>query len=202
MAPKKLANIFLSASIPFKERDPKYFESADVIAIRDAVISLATLVLPKYRLIWGGHPSITPIIYYVMIRLGLSVQDHVTLYQSRFFEKYFPEDNDKFHNVILTDDTFEKNSSLLHMRRRMFSENQFVAGIFIGGMEGIEEEFKLFREYHPNAVLLPIASTGAAAKIVCHNFLPKEMKDNRLDNDYAYMSLFQDLLLDKIQKYG
>lgn len=198
MAPKKLENIFLSASIPFKERDSKYFESADVIAIRDAVISLATSALPKYRLVWGGHPSITPIIYYVMIRLGLSIQDHVTLYQSRYFEKHFPEDNNKFHNVILTDNTFEKDSSLLHMRTRMFSENQFVAGIFIGGMEGIEDEFRLFREFHPNAVLLPIASTGAAAKIVYDNFLPEELKDKRLDSDYAYMSLFQDLLLDKI----
>jgi hypothetical protein len=162
------------------------------------VIALATVVLPNHRLIWGGHPSITPIIYYVMERLGLKVQDHVLLYQSKFFEKFFPEDNNKFENVILTENTGEVESSKLLMRQRMFSENHFVSGIFIGGMEGIEDEFKLFREFHPKALILPISSTGAASQIVYNNYLSFDLKNQRLVNDYAYMSLFQDLLLDKI----
>lgn len=198
MAKEKLKNIFLSASIPFKERDPKFFDTADIIAIRDAIIALTTVVLPNHKLIWGGHPSITPIIYYVMNRLNLNIQEHVTLYQSRFFEKFFPEDNNKFQNIILTKDTFDKDSSLLLMRKTMFLENQFVAGIFIGGMEGIEDEFKLFREYQPNALLLPIASTGAASKIIFNEYLPEVIKNKRLLDDYAYMSLFQDLLINKI----
>lgn len=198
MANEQLKNIFLSASIPLKERDPKYFDSADIIAIRDSVIALATVVLPNHRLIWGGHPSITPIIYYVMQRLSLNIQEHVTLYQSKFFEKHFPEDNNKFQNVILTENTNEKDSSLLLMRNKMFSENQFAAGIFIGGMEGIEDEFKLFREFHSQALVLPIGTTGAASRIVFNNISHKDGNQNRLLNDYAYMSLFQDLLIDKI----
>ncbi len=160
MVKEQLKNIFLSASIPLRERDPKYYDSADIVAIRDAVITLTTVVLPKYRLIWGGHPSITPIIYYVMQRLGLSIQEHVLLYQSEFFKKHFPKDNNKFQNVILTENTLEKDSSLLLMRKRMFSENPVVAGVFIGGMEGIEDEYKLFRDFYPEAIVLPIASTG------------------------------------------
>ncbi len=35
---------------------------------------------------------------------------------------------------------------------------------FIGGMEGVEEEYKMFIRKHPHAIILPIASTGAAAK--------------------------------------
>ena len=198
MATEKLKNIFLSASIPLPERNPKYYKTADVIAIRDAVIAVATTVLPKHKLIWGGHPSITPIIYYVMQRLDLIIQEHVTLYQSSFFEKYFSEDNNKFENVILTKSMNEKDSSILLMRTRMFSENKFAAGIFIGGMDGIEDEFKLFREYHPHALLLPIASTGAASRIVYDEFLPDEFKNKRLTDDYAFMSLFQNLLIDKI----
>lgn len=198
MAKQELKNIFLSASIPLKERDEKYFNTADLIAIRDSVIALTTVVLPNHRLIWGGHPSITPIIYHIMQRLGLNIQEHVTLYQSLFFEKYFPEDNNKFQNVILTDNKLEKEASLLLMRKRMFTENSFVAGIFIGGMEGIEDEFKLFRELQPQAFVLPIASTGAASQIVYDNYLSPELKNKRLENDYAYMSLFQDLLIDKI----
>jgi hypothetical protein len=80
----------------------------------------------------------------------------------------------------------------------MLTEHQFAAGIFIGGMEGIEDEFNLFREFHPQALLLPIASTGAATRIVYNDYLAREMKNERLENDYAYMSLFQDLLIDKI----
>jgi len=198
MAKEQLKNIFLSASIPLIERNPKYFDSADIIAIRDSIIALTTVVLPKHRLIWGGHPSITPIIYYVMQKLGLSIQEHVLLYQSKLFEKYFPDDNNKFHNVKLTESTHEKASSLLLMRQKMFSENSFVAGVFIGGMEGIEDEYKLFRDFYPNAIVLPIASTGAASRIVYNEHLQKEFKDKRLENDYAYMSLFQDLLIDKI----
>jgi hypothetical protein len=198
MASEKLKSIFLSASIPLKERHPKYFDTADIIAIRDSIIALSTIVLPKHKLVWGGHPSITPIIYYVMERLNLNIQEHVTLYQSKYFEHLFPEDNNKFENVILTENTGEIQSSILLMRKRMFFENEFSAGIFIGGMNGIEEEFKLFYEFNPNALLLPVASTGAATKIVFNELLPQQQKNIRLLNDYGYMSLFQDLLIDKI----
>ena len=198
MASGKLKSIFLSASIPLEERHPKYFDTADIIAIRDSVIALATIVLPKYKLVWGGHPSITPIIYYVMEKLNFNIQEHVTLYQSKYFVQLFPENNKKFENVILTENTGEIQSSILLMRKRMFSENEFSAGIFIGGMNGIEEEFKLFHEFHQNALLLPIASTGAATKIVFNELLPQKQKNIRLLNDYGYMSLFQDLLIDKI----
>lgn len=193
-----MKNIFLSASVPLPDRDPKYIETADIIAIRDAVIALATVALPHHRIIWGGHPSITPLIYYVMEKLELRIQEHVTLYQSKFFEKYFLPDNNKFENVILTESTGERNSSLLVMRKRMFTESQFAAGVFIGGMEGIEDEYRMFIAYHDNALLLPVASTGAATRIVYDTLLPDNFKNPRLEKDYAYMSLFQDLLINKI----
>ena len=69
MASTEIKNIFLSASIPLPERDAKYIDTADIIAIRDAVIALSTVVLPNHRIIWGGHPSVTPLIYYVIEKL-------------------------------------------------------------------------------------------------------------------------------------
>lgn len=198
MATTALKNIFLSASIPFKERHPKYYNTADIIAIRDAVIALGTVVLPKHKLIWGGHPSITPLIYYVMERMNLKIQDHVTLYQTKYFEHLFPEDNNKFDNILLTENLGDLSASLEMMRKKMFTDNDFAAAIFIGGMEGVEDEFRMFREYHPNALLLPISSTGAAAKIIYDEFLTDEYKNERLVKDYAYMSLFQKFLLEKI----
>lgn len=194
---EKMKNIFLSASIPLPERDEKYIGTADIIAIRDAVIALTTVVLPHHRLIWGGHPSITPLIYYVMERLNLNIQEHITLYQSRFFEKYFPEDNNKFENIVFTDVVDnEREKSLLYMRHKMLDESEFSAGIFIGGMEGVEEEYDMFIEKHPKALALPIASTGAAAKKIYDERFTD--KNERLVKDYAYMSLFQKYLINEI----
>lgn len=200
MVTNDIKNIFLSASVPLPERDPKYIETADIIAIRDAVIALTTVVLSKHRIIWGGHPSITPLIYFVMKKMGLQnkIQEHVTLYQSEYFKDKFPADNNKFQNVILTENLGDIPSSIQHMRNRMFTENKFDAAIFIGGMDGIEVEYNMFREYHPDALLLPVASTGAATKIVYENLFPEELKNERFLKDYGYMSLFQKFLIDKI----
>jgi hypothetical protein len=199
MVTKEIRNIFLSASIPLPERDKMYIESADIIAIRDAVVALSTVVLPHHRIVWGGHPSITPLIYYVMSKLKLDIQNHVTIYQSKLFEKFFPEDNNKFENIQLTDIIEnDRNKSLLHMRERMLSEYDFSAAVFIGGMEGINDEYKMFIEKHPQALILPIASTGAATKIIYDTLLPEEQKNDRFVKDYGYMSLFQKYLMDKI----
>lgn len=198
MVKKELKNIFLSASIPLPERDIRYIETADIIAIRDAVIALTTVALPYHRIIWGGHPSITPLIYFVMDKLKLNIQEHVTLYQSEIFKDRFPPDNNKFKNVILTENLGDIPSSIKRMRERMITENKFSAAVFLGGMDGIEVEYKMFKDYHPNALVLPIASTGAATKIVYDNLLPEELKNERYLKDYGYMSLFQKFLIDKI----
>lgn len=199
MATRQIKNIFLSASIPLPERDPKYIETADVIAIRDAVIALTTVVLPEHRIIWGGHPSITPLIYYVMDKLKLNIQDHVRLYQSKLFERFFPDDNNKFENVVLTEAiNDDRDQSLEHMRRTMLSENDFSAAVFIGGMEGVEIEYRMFKDLHSDAIVLPVASTGAATRIVYENLIPEDSKNERLLTDYGYMSVFQKLLMAKI----
>jgi hypothetical protein len=198
MASNELKNIFLSASIPLPERDPKYFETADIVAIRDAIIALTTVVLPKHRIIWGGHPSITPLIYYVMEKLGLNIQEHVKLYQSLSFEHLFPEDNNKFKNVVFTDKLEDTPSSIQLLREQMLSENKYSAAVLIGGMEGIEVEYNMFKQKHPNALLLPVASTGAATRIVYDNLPRGDSKNERFLKDYGYMSLFQNLLMDKI----
>ncbi|OJX33611.1 MAG: hypothetical protein BGO86_02795 [Chryseobacterium sp. 36-9] len=195
MVSNELENIFLSASIPLNNRDAKYFGSADVISIRDAVIALTTALVPHYRIIWGGHPSITPLINYVMQKIEKKIQDHFILYQSDFFSDYFPEDNNQFDNIITTERLADKEKSLELMRKEMLSNN-FVAGIFIGGMEGVEIEYEMFTKLHPTAITLPIASTGAAAKII---FEKIESKDMDLVSNFAYMSLFQEKIINKLK---
>lgn len=194
MAKDNLNKVFLSASIPYPDRDKKFYDTADIVSIRDAVRALATVVIPKAQLVWGGHPSITPLIRFVMDKMNVDLKRHVTLYQSLFFEDKFPPDNFAFENVVLTEKKNNRDESLELMRRKLINENDFKVGIFIGGMEGINDEYLMFKEKHPNALILPIASTGAAAKILYEN-QPQNF-DNRLKYDYAYMALFRDLLVE------
>lgn len=197
MAAKHLNKIFLSASIPSIERDKRFYDTADIIAIRDSVRALAAVVIPHAHLIWGGHPSITPLIRYVMEKMSSNLKSHVTLYQSLFFEDRFPSDNFDFENVKLTQAIpNDQKQSLDIMRRQMIGENEFIAGVFIGGMEGITEEYELFTSMRPDALVLPVASTGAAAKLLYEKF-PNRF-DQRLVNDYSYMALFKELLSEVI----
>ncbi|MBN8718600.1 MAG: hypothetical protein J0H85_04090 [Sediminibacterium magnilacihabitans] len=197
MAKKILNKIFLSASIPYADRHPEFYDTADVLAIRDSVRALAAVVIPKAHLVWGGHPAITPLIRYVVERMTGEWKSHITLYQSRHFEKDFPKDNFAFENIQLIPDYGDISSSVFQMRKKMFEENIFSAAVFIGGMEGVIDEYRMFREYYPQALTIPLASTGAAAKIVYDEF--QNSKNKRLTNDYAYMALFRDLLADFIK---
>ena len=214
MKKNNLRTVFLSASIPSPERDPEYYRTADIIAIRDAIRALAASVLPYVHLIWGGHPSITPLIREVLERVGITreeIKDHVTLYQSRFFEGVFPTDNEYMETIQLTDIQYingekDRNASLDEMRCQMLAaSHSYVAGIFIGGMEGVEEECRLFREYHPDALLLPIASTGAAALHLMENQINVKIPENfdcqRLRTDFDYQMLFENLFKDIIEEF-
>ncbi|MEB3791712.1 hypothetical protein [Acinetobacter sp. IK40] len=186
----KLKKIFLSASIPLADRDPKYFDTADNTAIRDAVIALSRIVLPKAELVWGGHPSITPLIRAVLEKQNLQISEHVTLYQSNFFLKKFPSDNNFFEKLIITDELKDQKESLGLMRKKMIVGNNFCAAIFIGGMDGVEDEYKLFKEAHPDVPVFPIASTGAASRIL---YFQENFKNERLLTDFCYLPLFDEL---------
>lgn len=187
-------NIFLSASVPLEERNPIFFKSVDIIAIRDAVIALAATVLTskEYHLIWGGHPSITPLITSVLERYDLKMSDRVTLYQSKEYENMFPLENKDVGNIVITEKKENKDASILFMRQKMIKDHTYEAGVFIGGMEGVLEEYCLFKESHPGVKLLPIASTGGAAKIL-YDKHPKNF-DKRLQTELSYTSLFKELL--------
>jgi hypothetical protein len=49
------------------------------------------------------------------------------------------------------------------MRQTMFREHEFDAAVFIGGMNGILDEYALFHALQPTAKVLPVFSTGGAA---------------------------------------
>ncbi|WP_379090721.1 hypothetical protein [Pedobacter sp. UC225_65] len=193
-----MKNIFLSASIPLPDSDEGYFATADIVAIRESVVALTTTTLSEHRLIWGGHPSITPLINYVMQKRKINIQEHVKLYQSRFFENEFLQENEMFEDIVLTENLGDKSKSIEVLRNQMFSENEFSAGVFIGGMAGVVDEYKMFVERFPNALIIPLASTGGAVKIIYDGLIDDKNKNLRFEKDYGYMSIFQKFLIEKL----
>lgn len=176
--------IFLSASVPGGDGETCYAKTADTVAIATAVGALIHVVLGRRRLVWGGHPAITPMVYAVAEGLGVDYSQWVTLYQSKFFEDQYPEDNENFQNVVYTRNEHDLGASLSFMRRQMFGENQFDAGVFIGGKDGLLKEFQLFQKLQPRAQLIPILSTGGATLEV-GAAIPNASPDLAQDLDYV-----------------
>jgi hypothetical protein len=79
-------DVFLSASVPLPTRHKQFYETADIIAIRDAVKALALTVLTSGRLIFGGHPAITPLLSLVIREMFPERAGSVVLYQSDYFK--------------------------------------------------------------------------------------------------------------------
>jgi hypothetical protein len=181
--------VFLSASVPDPRRAPEYARQADAVAISAAVTALVYVTLGRRLLVWGGHPAITPMIWAIAESLGIDYGSWVRLYQSRFFEDEFPDDNRHFHNVTFTQAVEgDVNGSLRIMRERMFRETRFDAAVFIGGMGGIVQEYELFRELQPKAAMFPVVSTGGATLDVARRMRTPKRSD--LGHDLDYIALF------------
>lgn len=187
--------IFLSASVPLPSRNQLYFDTADVIAIRDAVRALAMVVVDSQaQLVFGGHPAISPMIRLQMAQTGTPVGDRVVMYQSRYFERTFPKDNSAFEHVELVDAVSgDREQSLLNMRNAMLA-GPFNASIFIGGMEGVEQEYAIFRQLHSATPAFPIASTGAAALRLFQADGKLQKDYPELANEISYLTLMRDLV--------
>jgi hypothetical protein len=155
--------IFLSASIPVIGRG-QYHETADPFLIQCAVRELTIAAVRRHKIVWGGHPAITPMIWNICEDLGIDYSDSVTLYQSRFFEGKYPEENQRFNNVVYTDPVHgDIQGSLQVMREQMLSRDDLIGAVFIGGMDGVEVEYEIFRRFNPDAFILPVAAPGGAA---------------------------------------
>lgn len=157
-----MTQIFLSASVPVKGRG-NFLDSADPFLIQFAVRELMTVCLGRRRIVWGGHPAITPMVWAVCESLDVKYASAVRLYQSQFFREWFPEENKLFGNVRFVPAVEDsREASLEAMRREMLAE-PFDAAVFIGGMEGIFDEHKIFRELHPKAKVIALSAPGGAA---------------------------------------
>jgi hypothetical protein len=166
--------IFLSASVPIRE---PYSQDCRPQEIQAAINALAQVVLGRKKLIWGGHPAITPLLWSAAEAVGVEYAVAVELFQSRHFQNVLPGENKHFANVTLVDAVGrDMDASLLKMRKAMFASTEFEAAVFIGGMHGILDEYELFSSYWPTATCIPIAHTGGAAAMLASdlNYLPPD----------------------------
>lgn len=179
-----MKEIFLSASVPVPGRGD-FFKDSDPFLIQNAVREFAISALGRLRIVWGGHPAITPMMWSICEDLGVEYAQSVLLYQSAYFQGFFPDENTRFPNVVVTADVHsDRDASLRAMREEMLSRPGLVGGVFIGGMEGVLEEHGILLRHHPDAVVLSIASTGGAAKILALKISPSIDTD---DIDYPQM---------------
>ena len=188
-----MADIFLSASVP-DPKSPNFCGEADTIAVMSAVTSLVYLTLGRRKLIWGGHPAITPMVASVANSLHVDYGEWTKLYQSRFFRGSYPDENVRFPEIEFIDAIAgDREASLRAMRAAMFTDNDFDCAIFIGGMKGVADEFELLQTFQPEAKCFPILSTGGATALLADIAQIEESLKQRLSEDMDYVRLFRDI---------
>ncbi|MBH3442353.1 hypothetical protein I5L59_02010 [Pseudomonas moraviensis] len=183
-------SIFLSASVPTRGR--AFFGDCHPYQIQMAVRSLLLLVLGRRRIVFGGHPSITPMVYAAGRNFKLQSIECATVYQSAYFEDKFPLENQGFADIRLIAKEETLKDSVLSMRDRMMEDNEFQAGIFIGGMEGVIEEYKLFTSKFPKAKIIAVRAGGGATATLPSTHTDHRLKD--LEKSRDYFSLYTSIL--------
>lgn len=187
--------IFLSAGVP--DREP-FASDSDPVAIREAILALVAVTVRERELVFGGHPAISPLVEHAARSLG--ALENVHIFQSRFFEEAIPEVAKEFPNLHWTAISGKnggtREESLKLMRQEMISSRDFYAAVFVGGMEGIFEEFELFRKIRPAAKVFTVASTGGAARTLMNDFMVAQDELSRflLTDENRYRRVFRTLL--------
>ena len=176
--------IFISASIPAPSELESGLPPVDAIAVRDALIASIAIILAhtNYHIVWGGHPSITSLISYILrselnINLSaenlseteLAIKERFHLYQSEYFAADERPKENRFFNTILTEKKKDLKQSLTQMRNTMLSpeSHDIIMGIFLGGRQkGLSEEIHILLRQHPSVLVLPVATTGGYSAIL------------------------------------
>ena len=159
-------HVFLSASFPSGERGEQV-RPFDASAIADAVSAIVRAVLlNEGKLLFGGHPTITPLV--LMIGAELGAQKAVDLFQSRWFGKQITEETwtlaaSNVGTIHWTPRCATLEASLEEMRKQMLQFVVPVGAVFVGGMSGIWEEYELFGKARPGVPRIPVAGPGGAA---------------------------------------
>ncbi len=176
--------VFLSGSVP--ERDRGFTRVPDApFVIEQAVVALARAIFAEGgRIVFGAHPSISPLVASVAAEYFLPDQEAaerpVVIYQSLAFEKVLPKRTWDMYRFGYADLVWSRKMgneyyepgdpasrkcplSLTEMRERMIVEQHPVAMVIIGGMDGVAEEIALYRKRAWKPIVYAARATGGAA---------------------------------------
>jgi hypothetical protein len=209
-------SVFLSASFPSASRSPDFFDSADPDEITQAVVALTRAVFAsEARLVFGGHPTISPLIMdvsqdYLWQRSSRQPRPDplAVVYQSEVFRDFTSPATMRMMDENLSETIFTPTvageslpvagtpdpqlfpRSLADMRSQMLGRQDLAAGVFIGGMEGIREEAQTLRELNPNVPQFYVGAPGGAAQLLAQETLqrPNLTSDERDWLEYLMVS--------------
>ncbi len=204
--------VFLSASIP----DPERWDGAfDAREITDAVVAASRAVLTAGGiLVTAAHPTIAPLLLYVAGEFPRRPDQpaSVVIYQSNLFHDVLPEATRRFQasgvgELRLTQAApgdqplpTKWDRSLLTMRAQMFAETDPVAGVFVGGMTGIRQEYELLASRHPRPLLYSVGRPGGEASQLAGEI--ETPLNGLLRTGDVYPSLFREVIADLARRLG
>lgn len=191
MALSERGVVFLSASVPVRQ---PYVEDARPADIEEAIVSIARAVFARGgRMLFGGHPSVSPLIASVAGAYFPPNPDRppperpIVTFQSEFFRRHLPDETWALHRMGWSVIEWTPNvndsreQSLEVMRHAMLgvpgisddylSRNALrpaTVMFAVGGMEGIRDEADIL--LHQSAWHTPIYAVtsggGAARRLV------------------------------------
>jgi len=212
-------HVFLSASIPDRKRWTGDF---DPLEITDAVVMSASAIWTAGgKILSGGHPAITPLLLRVARNFHRTAEENqatpgdplVTVYQSLLYQHLVPEETKRLETAGLgrlkfieaqpgDDPQHGRNTASLELMRdaMLAPENDPVLAIFIGGMEGIRDEYDKYGRSYEKRPVYPIGAPGGEARTLAKELLDAE-PDRRilrteLLNSAEYGALMDDILAD------
>lgn len=182
--------VFISASFPAPDRAREYFESANPFRITDATIAAARAIFgASGGVLFGGHPTISPLVLSVgrefLSDFDEDQRPYVLIFQSKFFEERIPDETvalvrEGIGKIVWVEaDPGGREESLRRLRVAMLERGP-VAGIFIGGMEGVyregdsRSEFYMFRDICKGRPAYPVGTTGGASAILLQKLAEKK----------------------------
>lgn len=198
-------SVFLSSSIPSSAR---WEGNYDAMEITHAVVACARAVLSVGgTIVTAAHPTISPLLLYVAGEFPrISGQaPSIIVYQSRLFEEDLPVETSemakggvadlRWTRAVRGDDQSDSRKwgrSLFQMRLQMLTNESPFAAVFIGGMEGILAEHRLFSALHRRKPTYSIFRPGGeAANLVFRS--PQPIVE-ALMSELSYPTIFHDVV--------
>lgn len=228
-------SLFLSASVPHRrsaarlrtphedEANQWFVEHAEPLRIREAIAHLCRFAFSRdLGIVFGGHPAISPLLLEAASRFSPEHSERteapprprVVIFQSLLYVGRIPPATLALANwqcgtLLWTrpepEDAPSDEASLTTMRVAMIGSPGLLAGLFIGGMEGLMEEARLFHRRHPDAPMYAVGSTGSAAARLLESgvadlgrgrFLGQALARETLGTMDAYSVVFQRIFAD------